>query len=41
MAITEHKVELLHPDPKDKIKWEHPLLTSPMKEFLSGGELSL
>ena len=33
MSITEHKVELLHPDPKDKIKWSHKLLPNPIKGF--------
>ena len=33
MTITEHRVELLHPDPKDKVKWEHPLLPNPVKGF--------
>lgn len=33
MSFIEHKVELLHPDPKDKVKWEHPLLPNPIKGF--------
>jgi hypothetical protein len=33
MSFTEHKVELLHPDPKDKIKWPHKLLPNPIKGF--------
>ena len=31
--MTEHRVELLHPDPKDKVKWEHPLLPNLVKGF--------
>jgi len=33
MSISEHRVELLHPDPRDKIQWSHKLLPNPVKGF--------
>ena len=33
MSITEHRVELLHPDPRDKIQWSNKLLPNPIKGF--------
>ena len=33
MTISEHRVELLHPDQRDKIKWLWPLLPNPIKGF--------
>ena len=33
MSFIEHKVELLHPDPKDKVKWEYPLLPNAIRGF--------